>query len=633
MFVAPLGQANVAHSETCAGVTGLLVLVTSLRRHTAVPNAQLRALNPHIAEGSACDGSLTLPTQQLVAAPASMRMPRSAAGRATGVSAPPRDQVPAAADRTSASEQSPKLFDARTVKTLRNSLAQTSTAAMHLNLICLGAELGYWQSLCQGGKSCAELARQTNCDGRYTKEWCLAMAAGGMLRYDEPTDMFSVWPTVRSAMQDTEQIISACDLSAVIRDRSRLLDYCRQDKSFELCAACSEDVTWEELCAMGGERPVAAGGIFTVSSPAALWSSLRGMTTAVKRLYLIGLGGELGYWRSLCSAPMGSSQLAQATDCDVRCAHEWCVTMVTSGLLEHHAASNTFSVPQRIQPVLSSTETLLASCNVLQLTHTPRLKAIYRDGGGISWGEFSPDLSSCTCSSTSATYHAALLPSIPAEISDKLKAGASIADVGCGQGVAACLLAEQFLSARVFGYDYHAPSIEAAAQLAERKGLKNVHFAVRPSNDIAADASHDILCFLDCFHDMSTATGAARHAHHVLKPDGIVFLVEPMAAARDSVTEQIKVPTAVCAARFRTPSADTEARGARKPLGRVVSTARESSLTCPRSTSPQYRAMCACRARAVTVVMGLGPCAQLRRCAASSLRRPALRLWSPSIVN
>lgn len=162
---------------------------------------------------------------------------------------------------------------------------------------------------------------------------------------------------------------------------------------------------------------------------------------------------------------------------------------------------------------------------------------MFRNGGGIGWGELSPRISGCTCSSTSATYSAALIPSLPTEIKARLKAGATIADVGCGQGAAACMLGEAYPDAVVHGCDSHAPSVEAAMSTAQQRGLRNVSFAVGSGDAFARDASFDLVCFLDCFHDMAVATAAARHAHRALTSDGMLFLVEPMAAAHDSVSE------------------------------------------------------------------------------------------------
>jgi len=50
-------KANIGHAEPAAGTTGLLTLALGLRAFEAAPNAQLRALNPHLGgalRGAAC---------------------------------------------------------------------------------------------------------------------------------------------------------------------------------------------------------------------------------------------------------------------------------------------------------------------------------------------------------------------------------------------------------------------------------------------------------------------------------------------------------------------------------------------------------------------------------------------------
>merc|ERR1712091_88403 len=41
-------KANIGHAEPAAGMTGLLKLALGLSASRAAPNAQLRALNPHV---------------------------------------------------------------------------------------------------------------------------------------------------------------------------------------------------------------------------------------------------------------------------------------------------------------------------------------------------------------------------------------------------------------------------------------------------------------------------------------------------------------------------------------------------------------------------------------------------------
>ncbi|MDT9136453.1 hypothetical protein RSW15_25300, partial [Escherichia coli] len=45
---------------------------------------------------------------------------------------------------------------------------------------------------------------------------------------------------------------------------------------------------------------------------------------------------------------------------------------------------------------------------------------------------------------------------------DKLKAGAKVADVGCGHGLSTILMAQAFPKSSFTGYDFHPASIAAA---------------------------------------------------------------------------------------------------------------------------------------------------------------------------
>ena len=63
---------------------------------------------------------------------------------------------------------------------------------------------------------------------------------------------------------------------------------------------------------------------------------------------------------------------------------------------------------------------------------------------------------------------------------------------------------------------------------------------------------YDLICFMDCLHDMGDPVGAARHALKSLKAGGRLLLVEP--AAADAIEDNINpvsrlyyaASTAVC---------------------------------------------------------------------------------------
>src|SRR5690606_27329784 len=112
---------------------------------------------------------------------------------------------------------------------------------------------------------------------------------------------------------------------------------------------------------------------------------------------------------------------------------------------------------------------------------------------------------------------------------DKLKAGAKVADVGCGHGASTVILAQAFPASSFIGFDYHGPSIEPANKRAREGGVADrATFAQASAKDYPGDG-FDLICYFDCLHDMGDPVGAARHAYQTLKPDGTVLLVEPFA--------------------------------------------------------------------------------------------------------
>ncbi|WP_202121034.1 class I SAM-dependent methyltransferase [Streptomyces sp. BA2] len=116
-------------------------------------------------------------------------------------------------------------------------------------------------------------------------------------------------------------------------------------------------------------------------------------------------------------------------------------------------------------------------------------------------------------------------------IEARLRAGGSVADVGCGRGSSTILMAQAFPDAVFVGIDSHGPSIEHARQAADKAGVAD-HVEFR-GIDATKDwgEGYDLITFFDCLHDMGDPVGALRAAHHALAPGGgSVMLVEPPAA-------------------------------------------------------------------------------------------------------
>lgn len=68
-------------------------------------------------------------------------------------------------------------------------------AAMHTPLVVIGDRLGFYKALAADGPmTSAELAKRTETEERYVREWASAQAAGGYVTYDARTGAFSLTP-------------------------------------------------------------------------------------------------------------------------------------------------------------------------------------------------------------------------------------------------------------------------------------------------------------------------------------------------------------------------------------------------------------------------------------------------------
>jgi ubiquinone/menaquinone biosynthesis C-methylase UbiE len=117
-------------------------------------------------------------------------------------------------------------------------------------------------------------------------------------------------------------------------------------------------------------------------------------------------------------------------------------------------------------------------------------------------------------------------------MADRLRAGARVADVGCGFGASTIVLAKAYPKSTFVGYDYHEPSIVTARERAREAGV-----ADRISFEVAGAKTYpgrgfDLVAFFDCLHDMGDPVGAAKHVRQTLADDGIWMIVEPFANDR-----------------------------------------------------------------------------------------------------
>jgi ubiquinone/menaquinone biosynthesis C-methylase UbiE len=260
------------------------------------------------------------------------------------------------------------------------------------------------------------------------------------------------------------------------------------------------------------------------------------------------LGHKLGLYKAMAHAgPLDSSEVANRSGCAERYVREWLNSQAAAGYLVYHPSSATYELTPEQSLVLAEDDSPVFMPNAWEVPASmffdeEKTIEAFRTGKGIGWDEHNQRLFCGVAAFYRNGYRHSLvrewLPSLSG-VEEKLRAGAKVADVGCGHGHSTILMAEAFPRSRFLGFDYHGQSIETARSNARKMEVTNrVSFEVASALSYPA-AGFDLICFFDCLHDMGDPVGAGRHAKRALADDGTVMVVEPF--ANDRVEENLNV--------------------------------------------------------------------------------------------
>jgi SAM-dependent methyltransferase len=264
-----------------------------------------------------------------------------------------------------------------------------------------------------------------------------------------------------------------------------------------------------------------------VTDIGAAWSSI-----------LTLLGDDLGLYKAMAGAGgLTPEQLAERTDTHPRYVREWLNAQAAGGYVTYDAANETYTLPNEHAAVLADDDSPGFMIGGFQIAlaavgSRAKLADAFRSGDGVGWHEHDDELF-CGCGRFFRTgyKHHLVQDWIPAlsVAEDKLKAGAKVADVGCGVGYSTIIMAQAYPNSTFVGFDYHEESLRQARENAEAAGVGDrVSFEVGMAKDFGG-TDYDLVACFDCLHDMGDPVGASAHVHQALAEDGTWLLVEPFA--------------------------------------------------------------------------------------------------------
>ncbi|WP_299445097.1 class I SAM-dependent methyltransferase [uncultured Phycicoccus sp.] len=252
---------------------------------------------------------------------------------------------------------------------------------------------------------------------------------------------------------------------------------------------------------------------------------------------LLGIGYDTGLFETLVTLPPATSrQIADAAGLDERYVREWLGGVVCGGLVGYDPTAGTYALREEVGPLVTGPgpDNLARTMRIVSLMGAvaPRITACFRTGGGLRYEDY-PGFHDVQAEDSGAVHDVALLDAIVplTGLTERLRAGIDVLDIGCGEGHAVNLLGRAYPASRLTGYDLSAEALQAARAEASAWGLTNVTFA---EHDVATlpEGRWDLVTAFDTVHDQAhpaTVLGAVRRA---LRADGTFLMVDINASSR-----------------------------------------------------------------------------------------------------
>lgn len=265
---------------------------------------------------------------------------------------------------------------------------------------------------------------------------------------------------------------------------------------------------------------------------------------ATMELANVELGVRLGLYEILAGAgPMTSQQVATRAGIAERYAREWLEQQAVAAVLDvddvtKPAGDRAFTLPNAHAHVLIEDDSEACMKPVAALTAW-LARAIdimvqeFRNGDGAAFGLF--DLHDIQAAFTRPVFANHLtqnwLPALP-DVQAKLSAGkpVRIAEVGCGEGLAALTIAGAYPNAEIDGFDLDEASIAVANDRAAVAGFSDrVRFEVRDAADPAITGGYDLVLAIEMLHDVPDPVGILRTMRRLAGTGGAVLVADERA--------------------------------------------------------------------------------------------------------
>jgi 2-polyprenyl-3-methyl-5-hydroxy-6-metoxy-1,4-benzoquinol methylase len=270
-----------------------------------------------------------------------------------------------------------------------------------------------------------------------------------------------------------------------------------------------------------------------------LFTKLEGAVTSG----MVHLGDQLGLYRALAAAdqPLTTTQLSAATGLKERWVREWAYNQAAAKLINVSSQPSQppqldddtfFLSPEQAAVLADESHPAFGMGMFHRLPQTmeslKRMPESFRTGIGFNYDSHGPDGAVGIERSFEPWNNANLIPVVlPAVgVVEVLRAGANVADVGCGAGGAVLRMAKEFPVSNIVGYDISHYALERANERLAASGITNARFADPQVEPLPTDNSLHFVSTFDCIHDMTHPLAVMKAIRASLRDDGVWLLVD-----------------------------------------------------------------------------------------------------------
>jgi 2-polyprenyl-3-methyl-5-hydroxy-6-metoxy-1,4-benzoquinol methylase len=253
--------------------------------------------------------------------------------------------------------------------------------------------------------------------------------------------------------------------------------------------------------------------------------------TTIALLAVADRSGLLDWLREHGTGRAG--EIAAGTSLQERYVVEILSGLTAAGVVEYDPSKEMFTLPAEHALFLADESSPYFMGGWLDMipavmAQVDRVATATRDGGGVPFDDFGPGLIRGIDRGNSPSQRVFLtrrwLPAVPGLV-DRLEEGIEVADVGCGAGTAAILMAREYPKSRFHGYDVSSESISLARSRSD--DLANVSFEEHPVAEIPTQPAYGLVTSFDVIHDLGDPMSGLVRIRQALAPDGQFLMMEP----------------------------------------------------------------------------------------------------------